>query len=399
MINFFRKIRHQLLTQNKVSKYLFYAIGEIVLVVIGILIALQINTWNEKQKNKNQVKSYAQKLILDLNQDIQDVKWIKWQADVAYVRLDSLVNYTRHLSIDDSKNLDLFVLTNNARYRPYSWNRASHEELKSTGILNYFNNDSLVNLLVKYEAYTKHLDVDYEEDFELIKEANKLRNKVVNMNYEREPMPNYSPFITTPYGFNNVKIIDYQLLDFYLELQQQPIDFIDRNQKKLDEAINTYVELKYNFNLRGSFELPELIRNAKTIIKLLEDNYLVDDIKKGKIKRYRSKELSELVKNGKTIDEIIDIIKSDDINEQIYDISRNAINIFGYILMNEEKNYEALKIFKLNTELYYEWFTYDNYGECLLKVGDTVNAIIAYNKSLELNPGNENAINVLSELK
>ena len=399
MINFFRKIRKKLLTQNKVSKYLLYAIGEIVLVVIGILIALQINTWNEKQKNKNQVKSYAQKLILDLYQDIQDVKWIKWQAEVAYVRLDSLVNYTRYLSIDDCKNLDLFVLTLNARYRPYSWNRASHEELKSTGILNYFNNDSLVNLLVNYEAYTKHLDVDYEEDFELIKEANKLRNKVVNMNYEREPMPNYAPFITTPYGFNNVKIIDYQLLDFYLELQQQPIDFIDQNQKKLDEAINTYVELKYNFNLRGSFELPKLIRDAETIIKLLEDNYLVEDIKKGKIKRYRSKELYELVKNGKTIDEIIDIIKSDDINEQVYDISRDAINIFGYILMNEEKNYEALKIFKLNTELYYEWFTYDSYGECLLKVGDTANAIKAYNKSLELNPNNQGARKVIANLK
>ena len=399
MIRFYRKIRQQLLSDNKFRKYLFYAIGEIFLVVIGILLALQINTLNDKRIKKNEVKSYAQKLILDLGQDIQDVKWIKWQAEVAYLRLDSLVNYTRHLSIDDCKNLDLYILTNNARYRPYSWNRASYEELKSTGILNYFNNDSLANLLVKYEAFTKHMEVDYEEDFELIKEANKLRNKVVNMNYEREPMPNYAPFITTPYGFNNVKIIDYQLLDFYLELQQQPIDFIDQNQKKLDEAINTYVELKYNFNLRGSFELPKLIRDAETIIKLLEDNYLVEDIKKGKIKRYRSKELYELVKNGKTIDEIIDIIKSDDINEQVYDISRDAINIFGYILMNEEKNYEALKIFKLNTELYYEWFTYDSYGECLLKVGDTANAIKAYNKSLELNPNNQGARKVIANLK
>jgi len=46
MIKFFRKIRQQLLTENKFSKYLLYAIGEIVLVVIGILIALQINNWN-----------------------------------------------------------------------------------------------------------------------------------------------------------------------------------------------------------------------------------------------------------------------------------------------------------------------------------------------------------------
>lgn len=50
MLKFFRKIRQQLLTENKVSNYLIYAIGEIVLVVIGILIALQINNWNENTK-------------------------------------------------------------------------------------------------------------------------------------------------------------------------------------------------------------------------------------------------------------------------------------------------------------------------------------------------------------
>ena len=54
MIKFFRKIRQRLLTENKFSKYLIYAVGEIILVVIGILIALQINTWNENRINANQ---------------------------------------------------------------------------------------------------------------------------------------------------------------------------------------------------------------------------------------------------------------------------------------------------------------------------------------------------------
>lgn len=52
MIKFFRKIRQNLLSESKFSKYLIYAIGEIILVVIGILIALQINNWNEKQKEE-----------------------------------------------------------------------------------------------------------------------------------------------------------------------------------------------------------------------------------------------------------------------------------------------------------------------------------------------------------
>ena len=50
MIKFFRKIRYDLMEKNKTGKYLKYAIGEIVLVVIGILIALQINNWNERVK-------------------------------------------------------------------------------------------------------------------------------------------------------------------------------------------------------------------------------------------------------------------------------------------------------------------------------------------------------------
>ena len=52
MIKFFRHIRQNLLMENKTGKYFKYAIGEIVLVVIGILIALSINNWNESRKNK-----------------------------------------------------------------------------------------------------------------------------------------------------------------------------------------------------------------------------------------------------------------------------------------------------------------------------------------------------------
>ncbi len=51
MIKFFRKIRQNLLIENKIGKYLKYAIGEIILVVIGILFALSINNWNESRKD------------------------------------------------------------------------------------------------------------------------------------------------------------------------------------------------------------------------------------------------------------------------------------------------------------------------------------------------------------
>jgi len=66
MIKFFRKIRQQLLAEGAVKKYLLYAIGEILLVVIGILIALQINNWNEQQKIAQQTRHYLVASIKNL---------------------------------------------------------------------------------------------------------------------------------------------------------------------------------------------------------------------------------------------------------------------------------------------------------------------------------------------
>ena len=69
MIKFFRNIRKSLLEQNKMGKYFKYAIGEILLVVIGILIALQINNWNESNKTKSEEALYLKRLIVDLKKD------------------------------------------------------------------------------------------------------------------------------------------------------------------------------------------------------------------------------------------------------------------------------------------------------------------------------------------
>ena len=71
MIKFFRKIRQNLLMENKTGKYFKYAIGEIILVVIGILIALQINNWNEKRGQENKIKSVYSIIKSDLTNDIE----------------------------------------------------------------------------------------------------------------------------------------------------------------------------------------------------------------------------------------------------------------------------------------------------------------------------------------
>ncbi|MGB4840449.1 MAG: DUF6090 family protein, partial [Saprospiraceae bacterium] len=66
MIKLFRNIRQAMIKESKVSKYLQYAIGEIVLVVIGILIALQINTWNQNRINNSLEKGYYERFLNDV---------------------------------------------------------------------------------------------------------------------------------------------------------------------------------------------------------------------------------------------------------------------------------------------------------------------------------------------
>tara|TARA_R110001592_G_scaffold342014_1_gene631524 strand:- start:125 stop:847 length:723 start_codon:yes stop_codon:yes gene_type:complete len=73
MIKFFRKIRQNLLVENKTGKYLKYAFGEIVLVVIGILIALSVNNWNEKRKLNDTIKGVYSIVKSDLLSDIETI--------------------------------------------------------------------------------------------------------------------------------------------------------------------------------------------------------------------------------------------------------------------------------------------------------------------------------------
>ena len=73
MIKFFRKTRYVLMEKNKTGKYFKYAIGEIILVVIGILIALQINNWNENRINKNKFEAYLDEMIIDLKLDVKSL--------------------------------------------------------------------------------------------------------------------------------------------------------------------------------------------------------------------------------------------------------------------------------------------------------------------------------------
>jgi uncharacterized membrane protein YgaE (UPF0421/DUF939 family) len=73
MLFLLRKIRRTLMQKNKITTYLLYAIGEIFLVVIGILIAVSLNNWNAAIKNEKKEKNYYERILKDLEIDKKNI--------------------------------------------------------------------------------------------------------------------------------------------------------------------------------------------------------------------------------------------------------------------------------------------------------------------------------------
>lgn len=99
MLPFFRKIRYQLAQDNQFLKYSRYAIGEIVLVVIGILIALQINNWNEQHKSDAKIDVLFEKVLIELVANINETQKV-FQNSKYLDTLGYLVIYN-NLAYDD----------------------------------------------------------------------------------------------------------------------------------------------------------------------------------------------------------------------------------------------------------------------------------------------------------
>ena len=100
MIKFFRHIRRKLLSESRFSRYLLYAIGEIALVMIGILLALQVNNWNEHRKESQAIQGFYMSMIDELDINIKRGLEIK--------RRDSLliIDHTRLLHILNNRQID-----------------------------------------------------------------------------------------------------------------------------------------------------------------------------------------------------------------------------------------------------------------------------------------------------
>lgn len=107
-------------------------------------------------------------------------------------------------------------------------------------------------------------------------------------------------------------------------------------------------------------------------------------------------------KGGQPIIEAVDFIKQERMkgSNSDYNVSELGINAFGYALMQQGHNEDASTIFQLNIEFYpNSWNTYDSYGDALLKLDRKEEAMKAFKKSLELNPGNEKARMILKKME
>ena len=96
MIKFFRKIRQQLLIENKTSKYLKYAVGEIILIVLGIFIALQLNNWNENRKLKIKELKILNELHSDLIQNMGAIRNTISSFDQS-IRSNEIIKYHKRV--------------------------------------------------------------------------------------------------------------------------------------------------------------------------------------------------------------------------------------------------------------------------------------------------------------
>jgi hypothetical protein len=151
MIKFFRHIRKTLISENKMGKYFKYAIGEIILVVIGILIALSINNWNQQRINIKKEHRYILEIKENLGEDLQNTQNVlaynklKLEAiDSAFYYL-SLMSKKPHLGKEFSELLP--IITNHTLFTP---TEVAFNNITSTGNIDILRSHNLRKQISQY---------------------------------------------------------------------------------------------------------------------------------------------------------------------------------------------------------------------------------------------------------
>ncbi|TXE18812.1 hypothetical protein ES692_05000 [Psychroserpens burtonensis] len=168
MIKLFRNTRKSLIKENQTTKYLLYALGEIILVVFGILIALQINNWSENRKQRTIEKVYIENIKIDLKLNLKSLKNFIAERNNTITSVELVLDFFNAKKTLDVDAFNFHSLTVMEWY-PFENNDNTYQELLNSGQLSILSNktmkDSLQNLQNNL-SIIRFIESEMEEDYE-----------------------------------------------------------------------------------------------------------------------------------------------------------------------------------------------------------------------------------------
>jgi hypothetical protein len=224
MIKFFRKIRKKMLIENKFSKYLLYAIGEIVLVVIGILIALQINTANTYKEQRKVEQEYLLSLKPEFESNLNRINASIQENEQRIKALDKLLslfdnNVLDTVSHQEISQMFLPVLGSELGYLPAT---GVLSDIISSGKLNIILNKNLRQHLASFEStldllrlQTNGAKVTDEKLRSLLYTMGSMRSLAVDLGIIDFEFRSISEKVNNKLIFNSIEVENY-LLDYLL---------------------------------------------------------------------------------------------------------------------------------------------------------------------------------------
>ena len=158
MLKFFRSIRRKLLAEGSFRKYLVYAIGEILLVVIGILIALQVNNWNESRNNRAAERKYLQDLVENVEADIISIEWAKRRDSLKMIDSKMIIEAFQNKALTQNAEVFRQRIINIAVIPRLTLKNIVFEDLISSGKLHLIKEDSIRHQIQNYYQLSDRLD-------------------------------------------------------------------------------------------------------------------------------------------------------------------------------------------------------------------------------------------------
>ena len=163
-MKFFRSVRQKVLSNGQLKRYLLYAFGEILLVMIGILLALRVNEWNDNRKEQALEQTYYCKITEDIQQDVQQIDKMIQENDDRIHQCNLLVHLLQTDKPDRYELLQAAVGSISKTTFTFKASTAAFEDLKSSGNLKILRDhaikDSLIHYYAVLEGYIDVIDIN-----------------------------------------------------------------------------------------------------------------------------------------------------------------------------------------------------------------------------------------------